>query len=77
MKQRSKSGAAAFQPAWWLPGAHLQTLFPHVFRRGRRIAFKRERIELPDGDFIDIDWGPEHNGPLVLLLHRISARTAC
>ncbi|MCG6864150.1 MAG: hydrolase [Thiogranum sp.] len=69
MKQRSKSGAAAFQPAWWLPGAHLQTLFPHVFRRGRRIAFKRERIELPDGDFIDIDWGPEHNGPLVLLLH--------
>jgi predicted alpha/beta-fold hydrolase len=59
----------SFKPAWWLPGAHLQTLFPHLFRRHRPPPLRRERIELPDGDFVDIDWGPEYDGPLILLLH--------
>jgi len=59
----------AFRPAWWLPGAHLQTLYPHVFRRRRPPPLRRERIELDDGDFIDLDWTPDGDGPLVLLLH--------
>jgi predicted alpha/beta-fold hydrolase len=58
-----------FHPAWWLPGAHLQTLFPYVMRRGRYLPRLRERIELPDGDFVDLDWGAERDGPLVVLLH--------
>ena len=29
----------------------------------------RERIELDDGDFLDIDWSRNRDGPLVLLLH--------
>jgi len=58
-----------FKPAWWLPGAHLQTLYPYLFRRQRPLSQRRERIELPDGDFIDINWGPGHDGPLILLLH--------
>lgn len=59
----------AFEPAWWLPGAHLQTLYPYLLRRHRLPPLRRERVELPDGDFIDIDWGPEYDGPLILLLH--------
>lgn len=67
----------AFQPAWWLPGAHLQTLFPYLFRRRPPPRLRRERIELADGDFIDIDWAPGHHGPRVLLLHGLegSARS--
>ena len=60
---------STFRPAWWLPGAHLQTLFPHMFRRRPPPPLRRERIELTDGDFIDIDWGLQRDGPLVLLLH--------
>lgn len=60
---------SSFKPAWWLPGAHLQTLFPHVFRRRAPPPLRRERFELDDGDFIDIDWTPERVGPLVVLLH--------
>lgn len=60
-----------FKPAWWLPSSHLQTLWPTFCRPGiKNIALERERLELPDGDFIDLDWVNKHaKGPLVLILH--------
>jgi predicted alpha/beta-fold hydrolase len=59
----------SFKPAWWLPGPHLQTLWPTLCRKKpASLLFKRERFELPDGDFLDLDWvGKE--GPIVLILH--------
>ncbi|MCG5511815.1 hydrolase [Ectothiorhodospira shaposhnikovii] len=58
-----------FRPAWWLPGAHLQTLAPTLMRRRPPIPLRRQRLELPDGDFIDLDWAPEQPGPRVILFH--------
>lgn len=58
-----------FKPAWWLRHAHLQTLWPALCRRPvNNIILKRERIELPDGDFIDLDW-TSGTGPIVIVLH--------
>ena len=59
---------ADFTPAWWLPGPHPQTVWPALIRRTRPVALTRERLELPDGDFIDIDWTGE-TGPIVVILH--------
>ncbi len=62
--------ASQFKPAWWLPSPHLQTLWPPIFRRSLNLTVERERLELPDGDFIDLDWvGRTQSGPLVLVLH--------
>ncbi len=61
--------ASPFRPAWWLPGPHLQTLWPVLVRPHRAPLLRRERIELADGDFIDLDWTPAHPGPVVLVLH--------
>jgi predicted alpha/beta-fold hydrolase len=59
-----------FKPAWWLPGPHLQTLWPTICRRPiKNIVLKRERFELPDGDFVDLDWVGNTKGPIVLILH--------
>jgi predicted alpha/beta-fold hydrolase len=59
-----------FKPAWWLPSAHLQTLWPALCRRSpRNLKIKRERIELPDSDFVDLDWVGEGHGPIILILH--------
>jgi uncharacterized protein len=58
---------ADFRPAWWLPGPHLQTLWP-VLRPRPRLALRRERVELDDGDFIDLEIGPG-NGPSVVVIH--------
>src|SRR5579862_1949480 len=60
-----------FKPAWWLPNAHLQTIWPALVRRAiKNLILERERLELPDGDFIDLDWvGRDQKGPLILVLH--------
>ncbi len=59
-----------FVPAWWLPGAHLQTIYSALFARAPRIAMRRERWDTPDGDFVDIDFvdGPD-GAPWVHLFH--------
>lgn len=60
-----------FRAAWWLPGGHLQTLGGKYMRPTAEVPLRRERLETPDGDFLDLDFGPDpHEGsPLVLLLH--------
>lgn len=59
---------SGFRPAWWLPGAHLQTLWPFFFRRKRPPTLEWERLELPDGDFLDLAWHGQ-GSELCVLLH--------
>ncbi len=60
-----------FTAPFWQFNGHLQTIVPSLFRK---IAFKyhqRERLELPDGDFVDLDWHfaqPEKK-KLVIITH--------
>lgn len=59
-----------FKPAWWLPGPHLQTIWPVFFRHRPALQLETERVELPDRDFLDIAWLTGSPGnPLVLVLH--------
>lgn len=58
-----------FHPAWWLPGPHLQTLWPYLIHPHRSVVLRRERLDLPDGDFLDLDWTEPHGEGLVLVLH--------
>ncbi|MEJ2453617.1 MAG: hydrolase [Candidatus Thiodiazotropha sp.] len=57
-----------FKPAWWLRSPHLQTLWPSLLRPTTRLDVSWERLELADGDFIDLAWR-RRPGPLVLLIH--------
>ena len=58
-----------FQPAKFLRNRHIQTLLPNVFLPRPKVELRRERLELPDGDFIDVDWTTGGSGPIVLVLH--------
>ena len=46
-----------------------------MFRRNGTIALKRETFELPDGDFIDLDWGPNKQGPIIIILHGLEGNS--
>jgi predicted alpha/beta-fold hydrolase len=75
--ERSATPPAAFQPsayrpAWWLPGPHAQTIAGRLLRRPPPFPLQRQRIETPDGDFLDLDFTTaptEDSAPAVLVLH--------
>jgi predicted alpha/beta-fold hydrolase len=52
-----------------LKNPHLHTLMSAVLRRRPQVAYLRERLELPDGDFIDLDWSVKDTSRLVILTH--------
>jgi len=71
MKQKSQ-----FKPATFLAHQHLQTLFPSLRRKLPNIFTHKERLELDDGDFLDLLWShpyePSSNKPIVFLFHGLT-----
>jgi hypothetical protein len=63
--------SSAFAPPFWLAGAHAQTILGAILPRRLAVPWDRERLELADGDFLDIDWWrqPAGDGRLAILSH--------
>lgn len=64
---------STFRPHPLFSSAHLQTL-ASALRPAPRLALRRERLELDDGDFLDLGWSGEDNvdGPLAVLVHGLA-----
>jgi len=69
-----------FRAPRWLPGGHLQTIWPALFSRRFDSAppvFRRERWPTPDRDFVDVDWlGDDRAAPLLVLFHGLEGSSA-
>ena len=63
-----------YQAPWWLPGGHLQTIYG-ALAPVPRVAWRRERWDTPDGDFIELDWAGA-GGPLLALFHGLEGGSA-
>ena len=57
----------------WLPGGHAQTIYPALFRRVAQVTTHAERLELADGDFIDLKWSGQARSRLAILSHGLEA----
>lgn len=54
----------------WLPSGHLQTIYPAKCVSKPAVAFRRERWDTPDQDFIDIDFvDGAVEKPLLVMFH--------
>ena len=67
------STASSYRAPAWLPGPHAQTVYPFFLPRPT-IAYRRERIDTPDGDFWDVDWAIPSpivavDAPLLVVFH--------
>lgn len=60
-----------FRPPAWALNPHLQTLGARALRPARGPLMVRERWGTPDGDFLDVELGPDPgpDAPLALVLH--------
>lgn len=55
---------------------HWQTIWPSLFRREPEVTYRRERIDTPDGDFLDLDWVQGDGAhQLVVLSHGLEGST--
>ena len=58
-----------YEPPKLYFNAHIETIFPAIFRKVDEISYSRERINTHDGDFLDLDWLKSGSKNLVIISH--------
>jgi predicted alpha/beta-fold hydrolase len=65
---------ASLKPPYYQMGGHLQSIFPSFFRQVE-IPYERERLELADGDFLDLDWHRLGSKKLIVVTHGLEGNS--
>ena len=62
---------STYKPPFWAKKGFVSTVFSGLARKVEGVVQTRERITLPDGDFIDLDWSysKEKSNKVIILLH--------
>jgi predicted alpha/beta-fold hydrolase len=71
---------SSYKPVWYLFNKHLETIVPNKTRKVTTAAYTRTRLELTDGDFLDLDWLKGGRSKLAIISHGLegnSMRTYC
>ncbi len=68
--------SSTYKAPYYLFNGHIETIYPFLFRRVKNPAYERERIHLPDGDFLDLDWLKQGNQRLLILCHGLEGSSS-
>ncbi|MBU8869616.1 MAG: alpha/beta fold hydrolase [Gemmatimonadales bacterium] len=60
---------STYRPDWLYRRSHPSTILPTLLRPAARLPLVRERLEIPDGDFIDLDCLRNGSDRAVILCH--------
>ena len=63
------------KPPFYLFNGHLETIIPSVFRKIEGVNYQRERLDLVDGDFLDLDWLTQASDRLIILTHGLEGNS--
>lgn len=58
-----------YKPSLIFRNGHVHTIYPALFRKPQPVNWQRQRLELADGDFLDLDWLRSASEKLVVLGH--------
>jgi len=58
----------ANSPFLYLNG-HFETILPSIWRKVAGVTYEREKIDTPDGDFLNLDWSKVGGKQLLLVSH--------
>ncbi|MEI7444941.1 MAG: alpha/beta fold hydrolase [Burkholderiales bacterium] len=71
-----RAPAGDYRAPFWLPGAHLQTIWSATVTPRPAVRYRREAWDAPDGDLVELDWAEAEPGvartparPLLVLFH--------
>ncbi|MEY3409377.1 MAG: hypothetical protein RIS02_1104 [Pseudomonadota bacterium] len=72
-----------YRSPWWLPGGHLQTIWPALYAKrfsNSPVKWRRERWTTPDQDFVDVDFceaaASDSAKPLLVLFHGLEGSSS-
>lgn len=73
----------SYRSPWWLPGGHLQTIWPALYAKrfsNVPVKWRRERWTTPDQDFVDVDFceaaASDSAKPLLVLFHGLEGSSS-
>ncbi len=65
-----------YKPSFMYKSGHINTIIPTIFRKVDGVNYKRERIDTPDNDFLDLDWSLIDNPKgLVIISHGLEGNS--
>lgn len=67
--------SSTFSPPFILRSGHVQTILGAVLPRWRVPPCTEERLELPDGDFVDLDWMRAGHRRVAILSHGLEGNS--
>ncbi|NVJ87617.1 MAG: alpha/beta fold hydrolase [Algoriphagus sp.] len=56
-------------PPFYLFNGHLETIIPSLYRKVHGVSYTREKIDTPDGDFLNLDWSRVGSESLLIVSH--------
>lgn len=57
------------KPPFFLVNGHLETIYPSILRKVTGVKYFREKIDTPDGDFLNLDWSSVGGNQLLVISH--------
>ena len=64
-----------YKPSRFLRGQHLETILPNLLRTVKQIKPIREKINTPDGDFLELDWYLKDSSTLAIISHGLEGNS--
>ena len=64
-----------YKAPYFFRNGHVQSIYPSLFRKLNDHFMERERIELDDGDFLDLDWCRNGSRRLVVISHGLEGHS--
>lgn len=66
---------STFSPPFFLRNGHTQTILGAILPRRTVGVCEKERLELPDGDFVDLDWLRNGHSRVAILSHGLEGNS--
>ncbi len=69
--------SSSYRSPYFFRNSHLSTIYSATFRNVNSLPRERERITLPDGDFIDLDWSycGQQTEKVLIMLHGLEGNS--